>query len=70
MTEYHNPYKIGQIVKWDPRPTEVTKLPEGEILPDFLDSGYKCPTCGIVWKGAMAYSCPNNMCPVQPKAIC
>lgn len=28
----------------------------------------KCSKCGMVWKGAMAYSCPHINCPVQPKA--
>lgn len=28
----------------------------------------KCSKCGMVWQGAMGYSCPHAHCPVQPKA--
>lgn len=27
----------------------------------------QCYKCGMVWKGAMAYSCPHMNCPIQPK---
>jgi hypothetical protein len=28
----------------------------------------KCFKCGIVFTGAMGYSCPQTNCPIQPKA--
>lgn len=28
----------------------------------------KCPTCGIDWSKPMGYLCPNDACPMQPRA--
>lgn len=35
-----------------------------------LDKVITCPKCGMVWKGAMLYSCPSSHCPIQPKVTC
>jgi hypothetical protein len=57
--------------EWRPYLEEVS-YPEKLPFPIFTE--YKneitCPKCGIVWSGAMGYSCPDYKCPVQAKAYC
>lgn len=33
-------------------------------------TGVKCGECGMIWKGAMGYVCPNLRCPIQLKVTC
>jgi hypothetical protein len=60
--------KISKQVPWSPPPFDdpnspITPQPTIPNIP-VDDEGVKCPTCGMVWKGLMCYSCPNNNCPM------
>jgi len=47
-------------------PLVKKKLPLPEFPVD--DQSLTCSKCGIVWKGAMMYSCSHSECPVQSRA--
>lgn len=49
-------------------PLVKKKLPLPEFPVD--DQSLTCSKCGMVWKGAMMYSCGDNECPVQRRAYC
>lgn len=43
------------------------KDPSFEPMPGDRDfDSVVCSKCGVIWKGAMGYSCPHMDCPVQP----
>ena len=61
-------YKRG-LWKGIERAWQIKRNPES--WPDFDQqkiTGTICSKCGMEWKTAMLYSCPNNDCPIQPKA--
>lgn len=45
---------------WPKKPEPWPKIP--------VDDGIECPKCKMKWKGVMGYVCPDNKCPIQPKA--
>lgn len=71
-------HKPVDIIPYDPRQSPWY-IPDGEQSPqkypwtwpqDTLREKPKCSKCGLVLDNLMLYVCPQDNCPIFPKATC
>lgn len=63
--DYQKGYREGFQDGWNARDKASKAVPTVPV--NAFTQEIKCPTCGMVWKGAMGYVCPNMKCPIQPR---